>query len=264
MLLEQLMQNPIAWLILSICTILSLLFCVIGKTKKEISFAKSSYSIVKNGANKISKLELYFNKAQIEDVTITKFAIWNSGNTTIKKDDIVRKEPLRVISKGSANILEVSILVENDTSNEFDVNLVNQKTAEIYFDYVDKGNGITMQVIHDGKSSDLCIEGKIKGGNKIKNYKKDKNYVSKKNQQKFKKMVSIILLVEMLICFFLLMYAIDIFKSIFNVYSVLFIIFDVIIGIMILLQFNQVKNTFKIGIPSELRVYDEYNDVEEK
>ena len=77
-------------------------------------------------------------------------------------------------------------------------------------------------------------------------------------------MVSIILLVEMLICFFLLMYAIDIFKSIFNVYSVLFIIFDVIIGIMILLQFNQVKNTFKIGIPSELRVYDEYNDVEEK
>lgn len=267
--LEQLMQSPIAWLILSMITILSFLFAIYmwiaGKTKRQISFAKSSYNIVKNRASKISKLKLFFNDKEIEDITITKFAIWNSGNTTIKKGDIVKKEPLRIISKGSADILEVSILMENDTSNEFVIDLINEKLAEIYFDYMDKNNGIVVQVIHNGLSSDLCIEGKIKGGKGIKNYKKGEKHISnkKKNKQGKNDTIVFILMQILVIMLTIIIIILAMFKFV-DFEDIIALVTCILAQFATLLLSDNVKNVLKIGIPLKLRVYDEYDDTEEK
>lgn len=51
--LEELMDNPYAWLILSVCTIFSVIYAIYagvkGKEKKEISYIVNTYEIVRAG-----------------------------------------------------------------------------------------------------------------------------------------------------------------------------------------------------------------------
>lgn len=55
--LEELMDNPYAWLILSVCTVFSVIYAIYagvkGKEKKEISYIVNTHEIVQAGKNMI-------------------------------------------------------------------------------------------------------------------------------------------------------------------------------------------------------------------
>ena len=58
--MEELMNNPYAWLVLSLCTIISFMFAIYtwiaGRKIKEISVDYFSNDIIKQGKNPIPKL----------------------------------------------------------------------------------------------------------------------------------------------------------------------------------------------------------------
>lgn len=69
--MKELMNNPYAWALLSLCTIISLVFAIytwiVGRKIKEISIDSSINEIIKQGKNPISKLDIKFegNKFKI-------------------------------------------------------------------------------------------------------------------------------------------------------------------------------------------------------
>ena len=169
--LEKLMTNPYAWLFLSAITVVSFVFAVWSwyatKPRKEISIHCKTDEIIKAGQQKIKKLEVMFDGNAIEDLSSTKFYIWNSGNQVLSNSDIVPSKPLKIYTD-SSKILDVQILRVTDETNLFEIASASGNQVTLAFDYVEQGGGVLVQVLHTGNSSELVFDCKIKGGREIR------------------------------------------------------------------------------------------------
>ncbi len=166
-----LQNNPIAWAVLSVIAVvglpLSIYFGLKGKTKRRISFSHDKLTLVRNGKNNFEKIKLFYEEEEIKNVAVSKFAIWNSGNTVLTCNDIVENKELTITCGENTKILEVQIIATNEETNKFVVTLHNERKAVVTFDYIDIKEGVVIQVIHTGKD-DLEITCKIKGGKPLK------------------------------------------------------------------------------------------------
>lgn len=170
--LNELMGNPVAWILLSLCTIFSVIFAIytwiVGNRRKEISVDYSSNDIIKQGKQPIPKLDIKFEDKIIQDLSSTIFYIWNSGNDIINIQDIVTTKGLKI--RGDKNqILDAQVIKQSDESNAFIVSKCTSEAVEIEFDYIDSGEGVKLQVLHTGSGNELFVECKIKGGKAIRN-----------------------------------------------------------------------------------------------
>lgn len=273
MTLERLMQNPYAWTILSVCTIAAFIFAiytwVTGKRKKEISHIYSTYEVVKAGKSIVPELQLLFQGKSIENLTITRYAIWNSGNEVLNPSDIVDVKPLTITSRSdNAHILDAKIVKQSDDTNMFKIVKKDDKYIEIKFDYMDRRNGIILQVLHTGVASELKVDCKIKGGKQLKNLAKNRTY--RKNIKKGKKAFIISVGIE---CALVVMMAIITLLADFNIISfdclqgpIPFeekimkffpLILLTLVATMLFMYWKLFEKVYHINIPSTLR-----NDIE--
>ena len=166
-LIEMLMSNPYAWLLLSLCTVVSLIFAIYtwitGKRTKEISIDKYTNEIVKMGKSPIQKLEMKFDGKAIQDLSSTIYFIWNSGNDVINANDMVGERPIRITCENE-QFLDVKIIKQSDESNSFRILDFNTTNIEMAFDYIDSGEGLKLQILHTGTDGEIHVEYKIKGG----------------------------------------------------------------------------------------------------
>jgi len=76
---------------------------------------------------------------------------------------------LKIIINNKYEILDVEVLKRTNEENLVEAIKENNKKIIITFDYLDKGEGATIQVVHTGKSSqDINFIGKIKGAGRPK------------------------------------------------------------------------------------------------
>lgn len=171
--LKALMNNPYAWFVLSMCTILSFLFAIytwlVEKKREEISIDYYTNEMIKRGRSSIDGLDIKYKGRDINDLSSTIYYIWNSGNIVIDKRDVVESRPLKIISQ-KGTILDVRILAQSDISNAFEVKNISASEVEIAFDYMDGNEGVKLQVLHTGENKELSVDVKIKGGKQIRNY----------------------------------------------------------------------------------------------
>lgn len=191
--LSDLMINPYMWLFLSVCTIGGFGYAIYSrladKRKKEFSYVKKSYKIIEEGKSCIKELKVSYGSRNIENLSITKYAIWNSGNEVINCIDIVKDRPLEIQSsnKNSTVILDARIIMKSDESNKFEITNVKDDSVTIKLDYVDPKEGIVVQIVHTGISENIELKGKIKGGKKLKNISEKRlgKTVNRKKRNKF-------------------------------------------------------------------------------
>ncbi len=168
--LTKLMTNPYAWLVLVIVAFLSVIIGIIGiisaakgRTKKEISYKLSSCRLFNKFEKSIEPLKILYNDNLVKDLSRTNIAFWNSGNATINREDIVSDCIIR--GTDTCKILGADIFASIEEANDFKVDLdIVGNTATFDFKYVDRNQGIIIQIIHTGNSEQLKMEGKIKGG----------------------------------------------------------------------------------------------------
>lgn len=272
--LTELMQNPYAWAILSVCTIAAFIFAIytwfVGKKKKEISYVYSTYEIIKMGNSVIPGVQLLYHGKDIADLTITRYAIWNSGNEVLNSTDIVATKQLSIICTNDTNkILDAEIVKKSDETNLFTVKQKNDTCIEVTFDYAAKQDGIILQVLHTGTAIDLKVDCKIKGGNDLKNLSPQSTH--KKNNKSFKRSLIILTGIECVLIvitsiLFLLMnlglISQDLFLTLMlfspkfeRVFAVLLIILT---GILIFMYWKLFIKAYHINIPSPLRSNIEY------
>lgn len=279
--LENLMQNPYAWAILSLCTIVAFIFgiytWIAGKKKKEISCFNNTFEVVKAGKSLVPKLELSYEGKEINDLTITKYAIWNSGNEVLNIADIV-VESLQITCNNDTQILDARILVQSDETNMFKIIDKKNNCVKISFDYMDINDGIILQILHTGEAVELKVECKIKGGKKLKNL----NHNTRKNDKyimRTKKLSIILLGIDVFLLYMLSTLIIlceagiiskEILKKTFlfrytlNNNTVFIILLLILLAFVLASYWIVLKRTFYIGIPIKLRKnmeYDNYDNV---
>jgi hypothetical protein len=108
----------------------------------------------------LGPLKVYYGSERIKNVTATQVWFWNQGRQTIvAKDGIVK--PLAIRPKPGLRILDARILRDNNEHSNFKVTRKRDGSqAKIQFKYVEKGQGVLVQVVHDGEGSrDLEVTG---------------------------------------------------------------------------------------------------------
>lgn len=82
--LKTLQESPYTWAILSLITIVSLIIAIYswvnGKKFKRLTYTKKTNKLISLKNVAVDSLHLFFNKEEIMDVSITRLAVWNSGN----------------------------------------------------------------------------------------------------------------------------------------------------------------------------------------
>lgn len=99
----------------------------------------------------------------------------------MKETDFVTDNSLRINFENESEILEATIIKESEKTNKFIISQKEVKQLDINFDYVDKKDGVILQVIHTGKKSDLKISCKIMGGKPIKEFSNESFYEIRNN-----------------------------------------------------------------------------------
>jgi hypothetical protein len=156
--------------------ILGLILAVVGiyltvksNRKKELVVSIKSNNIISATVSSIEKLTiLYKDFYHVENLTISKVLIYNSGTETITREDLETINHLNITNK--LGLLDASVLQSNYESNNIEISPLDgdTNTRIIKFDYLDKGQGAVIQTIHIGTSSDdLEIGGAIKGIHKV-------------------------------------------------------------------------------------------------
>ena len=175
--MQQLMQDLVNWISASKGTIIGVVGIVLavvfyrkGKEKKEFSYSLRSSTLIRGKKRKLEKLSVTYAGQQIDDLCVSKFTIWNSGNKTLNRDDMVTSKELTIAATDESRILDAELIACSEETNKFSVQIIDKHTAKVLFDYVDKREGAVVQILHTGTNDTLKIDCKIKGGLPIKNF----------------------------------------------------------------------------------------------
>lgn len=187
--LEKIMSSPIAWAMLALATIGSLAYAVycqhINKPKKGIVASIQTVGIVKQQPSKIEGLHIVFKDKEVDNVCVSRIAIWNSGNQTILDSDIVSEKPITVALCNDSQILNAEISEISDETNKFSIISISNSFVSLAFDYIDPEEGVVITVTHTGTSQDLSIGCKIKGGLPVKIVRDDQTAIDKHDINRF-------------------------------------------------------------------------------
>ncbi|MDB4869720.1 MAG: hypothetical protein JWL97_724 [Gemmatimonadales bacterium] len=109
-------------------------------------------------------IEFVFRGSTVPKVTLSRIALWNIGNTTIRRDQIVGNDPLRIALGDNGSVLETSVLAFSRKANDVTCFTRAQTVGEVEctFDYLDPNDGALIQIIHTGTNS-LSVLGTLRG-----------------------------------------------------------------------------------------------------
>lgn len=144
---------------------LAVFFYLKGRRFKQPLYCIRSAHLIRNMDKRKGVLEITYDGESIANLTATKVAFWNNGSETIDGRDIAPADPLLIRVSEGHKILDVEVLGAIRVANEFSISKSSDgASAAFSFNFLDKGEGATIQILHTGSSSrDIEVRGTIKG-----------------------------------------------------------------------------------------------------
>jgi hypothetical protein len=145
---------------------LAIYFYIKGKPLKFIASASRSFRVISGRSRKIPGLHVLIHGQPVTIITVTRFAFWNTGNRTIDSLDIPPNDPIVITAMRNAHIDDIELLETTKQANQIQIEKQdNQQLFKINFEYLDPGDGGTVNIIHNGNEIDeFILKGSIKGG----------------------------------------------------------------------------------------------------
>jgi len=177
LLIKLFIDNPwIAFFAFAIALLGIILTVVFGfkSLKRKLPFVEiKSNNLINNFTSKYNGVKIDLNGFVCENLTSTKIIFWNKGRETITQNNIPSLDKIKIIPKDGIKIFSAEIIRVVNETNNFNLKSLNNFTEiEIDFDYIDKEEGVAIQVLHSGEggeNEDLIIKGSVMGFGKIKN-----------------------------------------------------------------------------------------------
>jgi len=170
---QTIMNNPIFNITTLVLAVFGIFFTVYfyfrSKKSRIPTYAVRTINLVSSNISKINILDILYSGEKINNLSISKVALWNDGKETINSTDIAPLKPIKIMINDKYDILDATILFQKNDGNNFILNLAtDKKSVDITFDYFDYKDGIVLQIFHTGNSNEYVrIEGGIKSVSKI-------------------------------------------------------------------------------------------------
>lgn len=144
--------------------VVGIVLFVATRTRSRIAAQINSLELVGGNSVLPDEIEFLFRGTKVPKVTLSRIAVWNSGNQTLTGDQIVDGDPLLIVTSEGSEILEASILKSTRQVNEFSCARVTDVPNEAYcrFDYLDPQDGALIQIIHTGTDK-VQVVGTLRG-----------------------------------------------------------------------------------------------------
>lgn len=279
--LQELLENTVFQALLAVIAIISFVYAIItqrnNKERKELTYVIESNTLIRSKKSKYEKLSIAYAERQIDSLCVSNVVLWNNGNRTLNRVDVVEKKEITITAADNHVILDVEILAATEETNKFSAIKVDDRCVKLTFDYIDPKDGVAVQIIHTGTADAISLDCKIKGGRPLRCYINESfpNMVAKiinpYRQRKFWAIAGGIATVFFVV--FTLLSTISVFmydpqnvivtaeKEVVSAQSPqhsLAVLFTTLwIGSILLtaLYIPFIKKTFSVGIPQKLRKY---------
>ena len=164
--------------------LLAVFFYFKSRRVKAPLWSIRTINLISDRVQKFPLLSITYGSSAVQNLSLSKVALWNGGTDVIKREDCAPADRLRIEADGEAQILDVALLESNPTSCQASAKLSDdRKRAVLDFDYLDQQNGAVFQVIHTGQTSKaIAVRGTVLGaGNpKLREYSKSGHTTSSK------------------------------------------------------------------------------------
>lgn len=168
------LQNPwigfIGTMIGVVGVALSIVFYYKTRHYKKPSYFKGSLRWYDSEGVPDSDLKLLYHDRIVDRFTITQLAFWNAGNESIKGSDFTQSSPLRLQVPTDIEIFEIRLTTMTTpeiAASIGEAQLVPDATYKqfpVSFEYLDRNDGFTLQIVHNGKSHQgIDFVGKLPG-----------------------------------------------------------------------------------------------------
>ena len=149
--------------------LISLLFYLVGKKRRRISYAIETFPIISEKVSQVNDLVIKYKSKEIETLYFSTVVIRNIGNTIIDKQDFAPAYPLSISTDGFFlvdSVNGINLCPLNEASNTYPAFIVNEDNGEckkivIGFDYIPKYEEFTCSFFHSG---DIVFDGILKDG----------------------------------------------------------------------------------------------------
>lgn len=157
------------WLLAVLGVVLSIVFYYRGKRVKKLSFMIKTFNLINNRLKKVEDIGVTYKGAKVENLSVSKFGIWNDGNETINGEDIAKNNRLRIETLEGIQILGYEISLLSNESNgikldpDYDIDYAIS-SIDVSFDYLDPNEAVVVQIYHTGIGSEqLTLSGAVRG-----------------------------------------------------------------------------------------------------
>lgn len=150
--------------------IISIVLYFLGIRKAKLRYIRSDLELISTDFNQIKGLEIKYSNEKTDNASISKIAIWNKGNKTLRSLSMAKKDPLRIYTTKGKKILSYNLMTESKNVNDVKLKLINN-ILYIYFEYFDKKDGCVIKILHDGTENDIKIAGSFEEIGEIKKSK---------------------------------------------------------------------------------------------
>lgn len=141
-------------------------FYVLQRSRSRLNYQTSNLQIIGNISLKLpNEFEVTVAGVRIDSLQKSQIVIWNGGTTTINGADIVAEDYLKIVFGSSTRIFSVNVTALSRKVNKFTAEKDSLLDNEVIlnFDFLDRKDGVIIEVLHTDSEKEPRITGTIKG-----------------------------------------------------------------------------------------------------
>ena len=138
-----------------------------SKSRRLLAYATRTFRILRRPLRNLAGLSIIYNASPVDSLSLTRIAVWNAGNESLRRNDIPQTGQPIIYAPDGVNVFEADIIEATSDANDVKLGPVYEPITgyAVDFEFLDPGDGVMVEVIHDGnKSTDIRIHGEIIGG----------------------------------------------------------------------------------------------------
>lgn len=152
------MKNQSLFWILGIVIAIFITWLFARAQKVKMRYCCFHNNIISNKNALTNGLTVKFKNKSVEDVSVTKYMLFNNGRVALKGSDVSKTDMFGIkLSKGE--ILTADIIDYNKNVSEPTLSQINKQMLKIDFHHINPKGAIIVQVVHTAPSSkDICVD----------------------------------------------------------------------------------------------------------
>lgn len=141
---------------------LAILIYFLQRRRRKLNYVTLLQPIVNRGAlSEKTGLQVLVDGVEVDRVYVSRIIIWNSGDETISRDQLLTIDPPRIVLS-DGELLHAEIESSTRSSNNATA-LISENSIRLDFDYLNSKDGYRVAITHTGSGTKPEIVGEVKG-----------------------------------------------------------------------------------------------------